>query len=95
MPYTDEHQIYVDALLVQNACNLSGVVGSLKEALSFMTFELKLDERAKRSHPVTCAFLFKIADMTDLNDCNSEYLYAKLKDCEKWIKEHGHEVPNY
>lgn len=94
MFYEDEKDMYRDALLVQNACNISGVTRSLSDALSYMTRELNLDEQAKRSHPVVRAFIYKIMDMMDI-PADSDYLYSSLGECEKWLRGNGHIPPNY
>lgn len=91
--YTEEHQCYQDAIQLQNACNLTAVLGTLADAVRFLRTAQNLDEKATRCHPVVAAMIYKISDLMDLSETNSTYLHDKLEDCRTWLKEHGKEVP--
>ena len=66
--FTDElltHELRwaADAITVQDACNLSGVVHAFSSILSEMC-AAGLDTRARNSHPACIMFASKIADLT-------------------------------
>jgi hypothetical protein len=54
---------YRDALAVQDACNLSGVVHSFSRHMKTLG-ELELDTDEKNRHPVAVLFSSKIASLT-------------------------------
>jgi len=54
---------YRDALAVQDACNLSGVVNAFSRALSAL-HEVQLGTDEIRQHPISVLFANKIYDMT-------------------------------
>jgi hypothetical protein len=58
-----DKQIAQEALDVQDACNLSGVVHSFARVMSALS-ERGLDTRAKNRHPAAVLFANKIADLT-------------------------------
>ena len=76
--YKEESELFRDAVRIQNACNLSGVVGTLADMLVF----LPGDEVSRRKHPAVCAVLYKIMDMMDVCE-NGSYLYDKYLECER------------
>lgn len=71
-----------NAQLVQSACNIAGVVRSLREMLVEMT-ELGFDEKAKRQHPATVLFLNKLTDMIDCPMHTSEFMWKCFEECRK------------
>lgn len=57
-------QMAQQALDVQTACNLSGIVHSFAEIVSAMRTEHHMDTAQCNRHPVCVLFSDKIADMT-------------------------------
>lgn len=57
------NRMYQDALDVQNACNLSGVLFSFARHMQTLC-DLGLDTDAKNAHPVSILFSSKIASLT-------------------------------
>lgn len=63
--YTKMSQLYRDALFVQNASNLSGVVHSLSDAVSFLHKQPECTGTDwVNRHPVVVLFVNKLADMS-------------------------------
>lgn len=56
-------EIHQDAINVQDACNLSGVLHSFVRAMELLA-ELGLDTVAKAKHPVSVLYSSKIASLT-------------------------------
>lgn len=56
-----------DALAIQDACNLSGVVHSFATAMSALCAE-GLDTAARNNHPIAILFASKIASLTGSED---------------------------
>ena len=54
-----------DAIEVQDASNLVGVVNSFIEMLRVMRIGFMMDEKEVRNHPAVILFSDKIADMTN------------------------------
>jgi hypothetical protein len=79
--YTEMKDLYRDAVLIQNASNVSGVVLCLREMLIALT-HMGLDEREKRQHPAVLAVLYKVMDMCDVCE-NGSYLYDKYLEAER------------
>ncbi len=64
MPKTFDHKRWAkEALLVQDACNLSGVVHSFAQMLSEMV-EAGMDTKERAEHACTIMFADKIVDLT-------------------------------
>jgi hypothetical protein len=79
--YTKEADLYRDAVLIQDACNVSGVVLCLREMLVALT-HMGLDEKSKREHPAVLSVLYKVMDMCDVCE-NGSYLYDKYLESQK------------
>lgn len=62
---------YQDALTVQDACNLSGVVHAFAEILTRM----EGDTRTRNTHPISKLFADKIADLAQVRS-TSDYSKA-------------------
>jgi hypothetical protein len=63
--------MYADALLVQDACNLSGVVYSFAEAMKVICEQAQRTGQGtdwKNLHPVAVLFASKIAHLTKCED---------------------------
>lgn len=58
-----DREHWENALLVQDACNLSGVVISFAEAMKVLCKE-GLDTDARNNHPIAILFSSKIASLT-------------------------------
>lgn len=58
--------MYKDALTVQDACNLSGVVFSFARHMQTLC-DMGMDTERKNSHPVSVLFSSKIASLTRSN----------------------------
>ena len=58
--------IYRDAILVQSACNLSGVAHSLVEACQYLR-EIGGDSRTIERDPAIVLFVAKLADLAGLD----------------------------
>ena len=61
-------QLMQEALDVQNACNLSGVVHSFARAITDLRENGITDTDSIRSHPVCVMYSSKIASMTHSDD---------------------------
>ena len=72
---------YKDAVNVQNACNLSGIVNSFYNGIIAVR-QLGSDER---QDPAVLAFLFKIMDMCGYPD--TALFMEALKTCERLSQE--------
>lgn len=84
---SDVRRMYEDALTVQGACNLSGVVFSFAEHMQTLC-DMGLDTDEKNSHPVSVLFADKIADMTGRGKGYSEaHHIATEKSAEAWHRE--------
>jgi len=59
----DMKRMYTDAILVQDACNISGVVFSFARHMQKLC-DMGLDTEAKNRHPVSILFVDKLADLT-------------------------------
>ena len=67
LPLDEQQRAWAqDALLVQNASNISGVAHSFAEMQSAMA-AAGLDTEARASHPATRLYACKIADLAGLN----------------------------
>ncbi len=74
---------YEDALMVQSACNLSGVVHSFSEILSRLVEEAQKEGKGTdwvNTHPICVLFAEQIKHLT-----GSEYFEA-YKACEGWVE---------
>jgi hypothetical protein len=72
----DVRRIYADALLVQDACNLSGVVRSWAEYMETIWAEARakgLGTDYVNTHPVNVLFASKVASLTR---CESPLVYS-------------------
>lgn len=58
--------MYKDAMTVQNACNLSGVVFSFARHMKTLC-DMGMDTERKNNHPVSVLFASKIASLTSSN----------------------------
>ena len=73
---------YKEAIEIQDASNLLGLINNLPEVLTDLDIEsekkfgYRLDSRAVESHPVICLWLLKMAEMTRL------LRYKALRRCE-------------
>ena len=73
---------YEDALMVQSACNLSGVVHSFSEILSRLVKEAQEQGKGTawiNTHPICILFAEQIKHLT-----TSDYFQAH-KICEGWV----------
>jgi hypothetical protein len=71
-PYVgNEKKMYADAILVQDAPNLSGIVHSWAEILSAMV-QSGMDTKAIWNHPVNVMFADKVSDLTGRGNSYSE-----------------------
>lgn len=61
--YTDEKHLCADAVIVQDACNLAGVLGAMRDGAIFLD-RAGLDTDAIRAHPAMRAFADKVAHLT-------------------------------
>ena len=52
-----------EAILVQDACNLSGVVHSFSRLMAFLC-AIGLDTEARNRHPIAVLFASKVASLT-------------------------------
>ena len=72
-------RMYEDALAVQDACNLSGVVFSFAKHMQTLC-DMGLDTDAKNRHPVSVLFASKISSLTNGEEFDSfhdAYIQAK------------------
>jgi hypothetical protein len=75
----DEKKWAKDALLVQDACNLSGVAHSFSRMLREMS-DANMGTDARNTHPLSLLFSSKIASMTgseSMLQFSKAYEYAK------------------
>jgi hypothetical protein len=73
-----------DAMMVQDACNLSGVVHSFSEFMRFLSAQ-NLGTDAKNSHPISVLFASKIASLTQCDSVISQAWDA----CQKLTGDHN------
>ena len=59
-----------NAVAIQDACNLSGVVHSFAEAMSALCAE-GLDTESRNRHPIAVLFSSKIASLTGSESCTA------------------------
>ncbi len=78
MPYTTEAQICRDALAVQDACNLSGVLRSFHEAALWLLSNTKCTDSVN-THPAMKLFADKVASMTGMQG-NSMTAFSRAYD---------------
>jgi hypothetical protein len=74
---------YEDALMVQSACNLSGVVHSFSEILSRLVKEAQEQGAGTEwinTHPICVLFAEQIKHLTDGN------YFDACEICTKWVK---------
>jgi hypothetical protein len=81
-----KRDIYADALTVQNAVNLSGVVKAWADVMEEIWREAR--EKGKgtdyvNTHPVNVLFASKVADLTRLGSLDSQVLNSAFAACEK------------
>ena len=70
------YHLHKQALTVQDACNLSGVVTSLRECLYTLN-RLRVDTAGIRRHPVSVLFASKIADLCYLPQSSDYFCEAE------------------
>ena len=79
-------QDYEDALMVQSACNLSGVVHSFSEILSRLVKEAQEQGKGTdwiNTHPICVLFAEQIEHLVGGGDAN---YFEAYKICEGWVK---------
>ena len=79
---------YEDAINVQDACNLSGVVQSWAKKMNRIWDEanrLKLGTEFVNEHPINVMFASKVASLTGAGD--SFQFSTAYEECQKRIKE--------
>ena len=64
-------QLMTEAIQVQNACNLSGVVYSFANVITDLRANGVTDTDAIRHHPVSVLFSSKIASLTNSDDAHT------------------------
>lgn len=74
---------YKEALLVQDACNLSGVVNSFCEILSWLWDTARAEHRGTdwvNTHPICVLFADKIASLAK---ANTNRVFEAYTECER------------
>jgi len=66
----EEREMARDAILVQDACNLSGVVHSFSRVMSRLS-HYDLDTREKNGHFLAVLYASKIASLTNCEDTDT------------------------
>lgn len=73
-------RMYADALIVQDACNLSGVVYSFARHMKTLADMGITDTDARNRHPISVLFSSKIASLTGSEDFqNFSRAYGEVK----------------
>lgn len=83
------YRLYQDAMDVQNACNLSGVVHAMSKAVTELWEEARENSGGTdyvNQHPVVIAYISKLRALAGC-DCTSKEI-AAFEALEKWLKEH-------
>ena len=75
-------KLAADAIAVQDACNLSGVVHAFSRAMTALC-EMGLDTDARNTHPIAILFSSKIASLTG---SESGCVFSMAYD---WAKQHS------
>lgn len=75
-------KLAADAIAVQDACNLSGVVHAFSRAMTALS-EMGLDTNAKNTHPIAILYSSKIASLTG---SESRGAFSTAYD---WAKQHS------
>jgi len=78
----------MEALQVQNACNLSGVVhsfGEVMQSISDYAFEHGKGTDWKNNHPIVIAFIDKLSSLASVQclDCRLVKMAWAYKECER------------
>ncbi len=84
---------YRDALLAQDAVNLSGVVHSWAAVLSKMVHN-GADTKAKNTHPISILYACKVADMTGLGIYNDHVFSVAYEACKDALLASPTEIPD-
>ena len=71
--------IYKEAMLLQDACNPSGVAHTLSEVCSYLIMQEKADTDTVGRNPAVQLIMLKLADLTGTGCTCSEYM-------ENWTK---------
>lgn len=79
----DEKKWMKSALLVQDACNLSGVVHSFSKMLTEMSVEGGFDHAKRDAHPATILFVDKIHSMVPHSAVDFSRAYDAAKEATK------------
>ena len=80
---------YEDALMVQSACNLSGVVHSFSEILSRLVKEAQEQGKGTdwvNTHPICVLFAEQISHLTTCRFGGETDYFKAHKICEGWVK---------
>jgi hypothetical protein len=86
MPYENERQICSDALTVQDACNLTGVLRSFHEAACWLQRNTKSTD-AVCQHPAMKLFADKVASLTGMQHCSLDTYRQAHAACEKILED--------
>ena len=87
---TTLQQAAADALCVQNAVNLSGVIHAFARAMEAVVDDCRSKGQGTddyKKHPVVLMFLDKITDMTHWNGSFTNGYVSAYEDCEKMAGE--------
>lgn len=74
------------AIEIQNACNLSGIVHAFSKAVTVMRTELKMDTPTCNRHPVTVLFLDKLNSLAGIQPLDTEYMNATSHAMDECLK---------
>jgi len=76
--YTHEKHLCADAIVVQDACNLSAVLGAMRDGAVFLN-KAGLDTDAIRAHPAMVMFGSKVAHLTGIQaDEGTKFAEARV-----------------
>lgn len=75
-----------EALLIQDAVNLSGIVHSFSRAMSDL-YALGVTNTSERNrHPIAVMYSSKIADLTGSAEKNGMVFHKAYEDCKKLVE---------
>jgi hypothetical protein len=75
-----------EALAVQDACNLSGVVHGFARFMSDLC-EMGLDTNARNRHPITLLWVDKVAQLSGYKQDYGVEVQTAYRECARLVKE--------
>lgn len=82
--YKTRTELARDALEVQDACNLSGVIHAWAEMNSYLIYEEALDQESLRNHPIQALMLSKVVSLMGVKADSIGSVWKGARDTENY-----------